>query len=78
MKNAIVYSTPSCMYCGLVKDFFKQNNVQFTEHNVATDLSKRKEMIDKTGQMGVPVIEIDGQVVVGFDEPKLRSILQIS
>ncbi len=78
MKNAIVYSTPSCMYCGLVKDFFKENNVQFTEHNVATDLSKRKEMIDKTGQMGVPVIEIDGQVVVGFDEPKLRSILQIS
>jgi glutaredoxin 3 len=78
MKNAIVYSTPSCMYCGLVKDFFKENNVQFTEHNVATDLSKRKEMIDKTGQMGVPVIEIDGQVVVGFDEPKLRSILQIA
>jgi glutaredoxin len=66
------------MYCGLVKDFFKENNVQFTEHNVATDLSKRKEMIDKTGQMGVPVIEIDGQVVVGFDEPKLRSILQIA
>lgn len=78
MKNAIVYSTPSCMYCGLVKDFFKKNNVQFTEHNVATDLSKRKEMIDKTGQMGVPVVEIGGQVVVGFDEPKLRSILQIS
>lgn len=78
MKNAIVYSTPSCMYCGLVKDFFKENNISFTEHNVATDLSKRKEMIDKTGQMGVPVIEIDGQVVIGFDEPKLRSILQIS
>jgi glutaredoxin len=51
--------------------------VNYTEHNVATDLAKRKEMIDKTGQMGVPVIDANGQVVIGFDEPKLRTILNI-
>ena len=78
MKNAIVYSTPSCVYCGMVKSFLKKNSVPFTEHNVATDLAKRKEMIDKTGQMGVPVIDIGGDIVVGFDEPKLRSILRIA
>ncbi len=78
MKNAIVYSTPSCVYCGLAKDFLTKNKINVTEYNVATDLTKRKEMIDKTGQMGVPVIEIDGQVVVGFDETKLKSLLEIA
>jgi len=48
----------------------------FTEHNVATDLAKRKEMIDKTGQMGVPVIDIGGEVVVGFDESRIKEILK--
>lgn len=78
MKNALVYSTPSCVYCGLAKDFLKKNKVEFTEYNVATDLAKRKEMIDKTGQMGVPVIDINGQIVIGFDETKLKSILSIA
>jgi glutaredoxin len=62
----------------MAKSFFKANSIAFTEHNVATDLTKRKEMIDKTGQMGVPVIDIDGEIVVGFDEPKLRSALEIA
>jgi glutaredoxin len=61
----------------MAKTFFKANNVAYSEYNVATDLEKRKEMIDKTGQMGVPVIDIDGEVVVGFDEDKLRSTLGI-
>lgn len=78
MKNAIVYSTPSCVYCGLAKDFLVKNKVNVTEHNVATDLAKRKEMIDKTGQMGVPVIDIGGEIIVGFDETKLKSILEIA
>lgn len=78
MKNAIVYSTPSCVYCGLAKDFLSKNKINVTEYNVATDLAKRKEMIDKTGQMGVPVIEMDGQIVVGFDETKLKSLLEIA
>ncbi len=61
----------------MAKSFFKSNSVPFTEHNVASDLDKRKEMIDKTGQMGVPVIDAGGEVIVGFDEPKLREILGI-
>ncbi len=76
-NNVTIYSTPTCVYCNMAKSFFKSNNVSFTEHNVATDLAKRKEMIDKTGQMGVPVIAAAGQVIVGFDEPKLRSVLGI-
>jgi glutaredoxin 3 len=75
MKNVTIYSTPTCVYCNMAKAFFKSNNVAFTEFNVASNLEKRKEMIDMTGQMGVPVISIDGEVVVGFDEPKLKSTL---
>jgi glutaredoxin len=59
----------------MAKSFFKANGVTYNDFNVATDLDKRKEMIDKTGQMGVPVIDIGGEVVVGFDEAKLRSTL---
>ena len=77
MKKVSIYSTPTCVYCNMAKTFFKANNVAYSEYNVATDLEKRKEMIDKTGQMGVPVIDIDGEVVVGFDEDKLRSTLGI-
>ncbi len=77
MKNITIYSTPTCVYCNMAKTFFKANNVAFTEYNVASDLEKRKEMIDKTGQMGVPVIDLGGEVVVGFDEPKLRAVLGI-
>jgi glutaredoxin-like YruB-family protein len=78
MKNVTIYSTPSCTYCTLAKNFFKKNGVEFTEHNVATDLTKRKEMIEKTGQMGVPVIEVNGEIVIGFDETKLRSVLDVA
>ena len=77
MKNVIIYSTPTCVYCNMAKSFFKTNGVTYNDFNVATDLDKRKEMIDKTGQMGVPVIDIGGEVVVGFDEAKLRSTLGI-
>lgn len=61
----------------MAKSFFKANNVAFTEYNVATDLEKRREMIDKTGQMGVPVIDIGDQVIVGFDESHIKSALGI-
>ena len=61
----------------MAKTFFKANGLSYTEYNVATDLAKRKEMIDNTGQMGVPVIDVDGEVVVGFDEGHLRSTLGI-
>lgn len=77
MKPVIVYSTPTCVYCNMAKNFFKANNVAYTDYNVATDLEKRKEMIDKTGQMGVPVLDINGTIVVGFDESKVRSVLGV-
>ncbi len=72
-----IYSTPSCHFCHMAKEFFTANNVAFTDYNVATDLEKRKEMIDKSGQMGVPVITIGDQFVVGFDEPRIRELLAI-
>jgi glutaredoxin 3 len=77
MKNVTIYSTPTCVYCNMAKSFFKDNGVAYSEFNVATDLEKRKEMIDKTGQMGVPVIDVGGEVIVGFDEAKLRSVLGV-
>ena len=77
MKNTIIYSTPTCVYCNIAKTFFKTNNIPFTEYDVASDLAKRKEMIDKTGQMGVPVIDVGGEVIVGFDESKLREALGV-
>jgi len=74
MKNIIIYSTPTCHYCNMTKDFFKAHNINYTEYNVAIDMDKRKEMIDKSGQMGVPVIDVDGKVMVGFDEAELAHL----
>ncbi len=64
----MIYSTPSCHACGMAKEFFKEQNISFEEYNVASDAEKRKEMLQKTGQMSVPVIEIDGSVIIGFDK----------
>ena len=61
----------------MAKTFFKANKVAFTEFDVASDLEKRKQMIDMTGQMGVPVIAVDGEVVVGFDEAKLGTLIGV-
>ncbi len=74
-KTVTIYSTPVCHYCHMAKDFFAENGIAFTEHDVASDLEKRKEMVDMTGQMGVPVIRIDDDVVVGFDEGKVKELL---
>lgn len=78
MHNVEIYSTPTCHFCQMAKEFFKANNVAYTEHNVATDLEKRKEMVDKSGQMGVPVISIDNDITVGFDRPKISRLLGIA
>ena len=77
MKNVTIYSTPVCHYCGLAKEYFKTHNISYTEHNVATDLEQRKIMVDKSGQLGVPVIDIDGKIIVGFDEAEVASLLDI-
>ncbi|MFC1775327.1 glutaredoxin family protein [Patescibacteria group bacterium] len=75
MKKVTIYSTPVCGFCKMAKAFFTENNVEYTEHDVSADEAMRNEMIEKTGQMGVPVIEIDDQVVVGFDKDKLSEML---
>ena len=72
-----IYSTPVCHFCHMAKDFFAENNVAFTEHDVASDMDKRKEMVDMTGQMGVPVIRIGDDVVIGFDESKVKELLGV-
>ena len=77
MKEVTIYSTPTCVYCNMAKSFFKANGVAYTEYNVAADMERRKEMIDKTGQMGVPVIDVKGEIIIGFNEEKLRSTLGI-
>ncbi len=76
-KTVTIYSTPVCHFCHMAKDFFAENNIAFTEHDVASDLDKRAEMVDMTGQMGVPVIRIGDDVVVGFDEEKVKELLGV-
>jgi glutaredoxin-like YruB-family protein len=75
MKKVEIYSTPTCTYCAAAKEFFKANNISYTEYNVAADAAKREEMIEKSGQMGVPVINVESDIVVGFDERVLRDLL---
>jgi len=75
MKKIEMYSTPTCHYCNLAKEFFDENKIAYTVYDVSSDLVKRKEMVEKSGQMGVPVILIDGEVIMGFDEDKLREKL---
>ncbi len=70
-----IYSTDTCHFCHQAKDYFKENNISFTDYNVGTDLAKRKEMVEKTKQMGVPVIVIDNSVMVGFNQPKIAELL---
>lgn len=77
MNKVTVYSTPTCHFCHMAKDFFKEKGVDFVDFDVSTDLSKRKEMVDKSGQMGVPVIIIEDQIIVGFDKPKIVELLGI-
>lgn len=77
MAQVKIYTTPSCVYCKMTKEFFGQNNIQYEEKNVATDVQARDEMVAKSGQMGVPVIEVDGKIIVGFDQPKLKEALGI-
>ena len=77
MKNVTIYSTPSCHFCHMAKDFFKANNIAYTEYDVAGDMAKRKEMIEKSGQMGVPVIFIGDDMIIGFNKPKIAQLLSI-
>lgn len=77
MKKVTIYSTPTCHFCQMAKEFFKEKGIEYTDYDVSTDMEKRKEMIEKSGQMGVPVIYIDDEMTVGFDKDKISSLLGI-
>lgn len=77
MQKVAIYTTPSCVYCKMTKEFFKEHNVFYEEHNVASDMEARRQMIEKSGQMGVPVTDIDGEIVIGFDEGRLEKLLHL-
>ncbi len=77
MHKVQIYTTLTCHYCQLAKAYFKEHNVAYEEYNVGTDAAKRKEMVDKSGQLGVPVIDIDGKIIVGFDEEEISAALGI-
>ena len=74
-KKVVVYSTPTCPYCKRAKDYLFRKGIPYTDINVAADRDKAKEMIQKSGQMGVPVITIDNEIIVGFNQALLDKLL---
>jgi len=82
-KKVAIYTTPTCTYCRQIKEFFKANQVNYDEYDVLTDLARRQEMVDKSGQLGVPVITVshpDGsneELVVGYDRNRLAELLGV-
>ncbi len=72
-----VYTTPTCPYCTMAKTFLLENGVEFVEVNVASDRAAAVEMINKSGQMGVPVLEINGEIIVGFDRDAIKKALKL-
>lgn len=78
MPTIKIYSTPTCVYCRMTRDFLDERHIPYTDYNVAQDAEKRDEMIQRSGQMGVPVIEVDGQLIIGFDKERLMELLGIT
>lgn len=76
-KKVIIYSTEFCPWCRKTKEFLKEHKIKYKEFDVGKDDKKAEEMMEKSGQRGVPVIEIDGKIMVGFDEDKLKELLKI-
>lgn len=73
--NITVYSTPTCPYCVMAKEYLKEKNIPFEDVDVSSDPAKAREMIQKSGQRGVPVIDMDGTIIVGFDRNRLETLL---
>ncbi len=76
--NVTIYTTPSCVYCKMAKEFFQKNGVVYREFNVVIDEKAREEMVQKSHQLGVPVIDIDGEIFVGFDRAGIVQALKIN
>lgn len=77
MKLVTIFTTPTCVYCKMAKEFFKQNHIAYEEKDVVTNTQAREEMINKSGQMGVPVIFVGDDIVVGFDRSRLSELLGV-
>jgi len=77
MKKVVIYSTPTCPYCKQAKEFLTEKEVKFENVDVSTDAAKAQEMIEKSGQMGVPVIDIEGEIIIGFDRERIANTLGI-
>lgn len=77
MAKVTIYTTPTCVYCKTAKEFFQENDIEYEEKDVVQDEEAREAMIQKSEQMGVPVIDIDGQIVIGFDKAKLSELLGV-
>lgn len=77
MKKVTIYSTPTCHFCNMAKDYFDQNGVQYESFDVSSDAQKRAEMMEKSGQLGVPVILVEDKVIIGFNKPKLAELLNL-
>ncbi len=75
MANVTIYTTPTCGYCKMVKQFFQENNVEYTEADITTDPTLAMEAVQKSGQNGVPVIDIDGKIIVGYQPEVLSEAL---
>ena len=71
-----IYTTPTCSYCTMAKNWFRENGIKYTEYNVAQDTRRADEMVRKSGQMGVPVLDVNGRVIVGFNKPEIESALR--
>jgi glutaredoxin-like YruB-family protein len=76
MKKVKIYTTPTCPYCEMAKEFFRENKIEFEEIDVSSNREAAMEMIEKSGQMGVPVIEIDDKIIVGFDIKAIKEALE--
>jgi glutaredoxin-like YruB-family protein len=74
-KKITIYSTPTCHFCQMTKTFLAEHNIPYTDYNVAEDAAKRQEMIERSGQMGVPVIFVDDDMIIGFDKEHLEMLL---
>lgn len=77
-KKVVVYSADWCGYCHAVKKYLSEKKIEFTEKNIEKDPKFAQEAIDKSGQMGIPVVDIDGKIIVGFDRMKINSALGLS
>ncbi len=77
MKKVKVYTTPTCPYCQALKEWLGENNYQYENYDVSVDEKARDKMIEISGQMGVPVIDIEGEIVIGFDKEKIAELLNI-